>query len=131
MNEIKNMVKEHLEMEKIDGEIEHNPDLIDSPIEYDVVETVAPVASALLPADVLRSAGPTPDALTATPAQMQALPPDILSPVTQASTGPPTTRPSPSIRMERPVGLVRQRRAGAGDAAARHREDDGERSWRR
>ena len=33
--EIKNMVKEHMEMEKIDGEIEHNPDLI--------VET-APVA---------------------------------------------------------------------------------------
>ena len=46
MNEIKNMAKEHMEMEKIDGEIEHNPDLIDSPIEYDVVETVAPVAVA-------------------------------------------------------------------------------------
>ena len=49
MNEIKNMVKEHLEMEKIDGEIEHNPDLIDSPIEYDVVEKVAPVAAAVAP----------------------------------------------------------------------------------
>jgi hypothetical protein len=46
MNEIKNMAKEHLEMEKIDGEIEHNPDLIDSPIEYEVVEKVAPAAVA-------------------------------------------------------------------------------------
>lgn len=149
---------------------------------------LAPVAPALLPADVLGSAGPSPDALTATPEQMQALPPDILPPVTQAtadsitaifmgtvpllatgvaitfilpelplkdtthigstpdgaeitmaemveekppSTGPPTTRPSPSTRTERPVGLLRQRRAGAGAAAARHREDDGVRSWRR
>lgn len=125
---------------------------------------LAPVAPALFPADVLGSAGPIPDALTATPEQMQALPPDILPPVTQAtadsitaifmgtvpllatgvaitmaemveekppSTGPPTTRPSASTRTERPVGLLRQRRAGAGAAAARHREDDGVRSWRR
>jgi hypothetical protein len=39
---------------------------------------------ALLPAGALDSAGLSPDALTATPEQIQALPPDILVPVTQA-----------------------------------------------